>query len=340
MMKEELPRRGLNLLPTDKICLFTFMEDLCKALEAALIDQTPTDLTGALDQIRREHSTLLERDHPAFIKSLEDALLPPASMTTATSAGPTTAADEVRQSSSKLKKPIIRCTTEALQTQTAGVLQVSSWKIAAEHLYHQHNRRPGSRLPTLARGLFTSVRGQSPDEDQPRSDTRRILLRGYDKFHNVNEVPWTTVCADPDPVDIFVLINFQWQAIEKHTEGPYDLTLKENGCIIFIAAISESEIVVTSKHSLGLCQRAGTTGSPAAATAPDDHQESGAGKVRSEKEIHARVGERWLERHLRDAGRTKADLAKILFSMNLTAVAEVICSSKSFFWANCVVAMR
>lgn len=36
-----------------------------------------------------------------------------------------------------------------------------------------------------------------------------------------------------------------------HTEPPYRLTLKSNGCLILIAALSPSHLVVASKHSLG-----------------------------------------------------------------------------------------
>lgn len=44
-----------------------------------------------------------------------------------------------------------------------------------------------SPFPTLARGLFTQdikIRGQLK---------HRIVARGYDKFFNIGEVPWTTV---------------------------------------------------------------------------------------------------------------------------------------------------
>ena len=35
------------------------------------------------------------------------------------------------------------------------------------------------------------------------------------------------------------------------THGPYEVTLKENGCIIFISGLSTGDIVVCSKHSTG-----------------------------------------------------------------------------------------
>lgn len=38
-------------------------------------------------------------------------------------------------------------------------------------------------FPTLARGLFTEC----------VDDVHRVVARGYDKFFNMNEVPWNTV---------------------------------------------------------------------------------------------------------------------------------------------------
>ena len=67
---------------------------------------------------------------------------------------------------------------------------------------------------------------------------------------------------------------------------PYTLTLKSNGCIIFIATLSPTQLVVTSKHSLGT------------------HNDS--------EKSHTVVAERWLEKHLREKGKTKEELAKTL----------------------------
>ena len=92
----------------------------------------------------------------------------------------------------------------------------------------------------------------------------------------------------------------QWSSIESHTKPPYTLTLKSNGCIIFIAALTPDKLVVTSKHSLG--------------------------PVGDNPESHALVGERWLRKHLASAGKTEAQLAQTLWDKNWTAVAEV-CST-------------
>ncbi|KAG8844328.1 hypothetical protein FRB96_003087 [Tulasnella sp. 330] len=148
-----------------------------------------------------------------------------------------------------------------------------------------------SPFPTLARGLFTewvpsSSKPWSNGNDEVKGGKldsegfHRVIARGYDKFFNMNEVRWNT-----------------WDALETHTTAPYYLTLKSNGCIIFIAALSPSEVIVMSKHSLG---------------ALDNRDVS-----------HAQMGEKWLDRHLEAKGRTKAQLAQRLWDENVTAVAEL-----------------
>jgi tRNA ligase len=92
--------------------------------------------------------------------------------------------------------------------------------------------------------------------------------------------------------------------LESHTKPPYTLTLKSNGCIIFMAALTPSKLLVTSKHSLG--------------------SKSGEG------ESHASVGERWLRKQLADVGKTEEQLAKVLWDKKWTAVAEVS-DSKSLY---------
>ncbi|GAA6060180.1 hypothetical protein JCM10212_005181 [Sporobolomyces blumeae] len=147
---------------------------------------------------------------------------------------------------------------------------LTSWKMA-DYAY----KREPCPFPTRARGLFTEKVG---DEEY------RIVARGYDKFFNVNEVSWT-----------------QWDKISEHSTGPYELTTKSNGCIILIAALTPTSLVVTSKHSIGRNAAAQT--------------EQGVS--------HSERGEYWLERHLDKAGRSKEELAKELYDRNLTAVAEL-----------------
>lgn len=79
--------------------------------------------------------------------------------------------------------------------------------------------------------------------------------------------------------------------------GPYEVTAKENGCIIFIAAMSPERVVVTSKHAL-----------------PDPQDDETA---------HGGVGYRWLLKHLESVGKTERDLASWLDGKDITLVAEV-----------------
>jgi tRNA ligase len=140
---------------------------------------------------------------------------------------------------------------------------VDSWKMN-EWDYKKAN------LPTYARGLFTykNLDGQF-----------EIAVRGYDKFFNHGEVRKT-----------------EWTNVERDTRGPYELSVKENGCIIFISGLDDDTLLVCSKHSTG---------------------------AREDQLSHAVVGERWAERHIATVGKTKKDLARTLRSMNATLVAEL-----------------
>jgi tRNA splicing ligase len=66
-------------------------------------------------------------------------------------------------------------------------IQIRSWKMNEFKYYDVP-----SPFPTLARGLFTrEMPGEQEDEKR-----YQIVVRGYDKFFNIGEVPWTTVCFD------------------------------------------------------------------------------------------------------------------------------------------------
>ncbi|KAK4183113.1 putative tRNA ligase [Podospora australis] len=143
-------------------------------------------------------------------------------------------------------------------------LEVDSWRFQE----WDYKRRD---LPTYARGLFTTKGSRNTPE---------IVTRGYDKFFNINEVPETS-----------------WDRILTHTKGPYELTLKENGCIIFVSGLEDDTLLVCSKHSTG------------------DRKDA--------EHSHASVGERHIERQLARIGKTKADLARELRKRNVTAVAEL-----------------
>ncbi|KAK2755900.1 hypothetical protein FQN54_005696 [Arachnomyces sp. PD_36] len=126
-------------------------------------------------------------------------------------------------------------------------------------------------LPTYARGLFTTKN----QKNQPE-----IAIRGYDKFFNVEEVNST-----------------RWRNVENNTRGPYELSVKENGCIIFISGLEDGTLLVCSKHSTG----------------PRDDADLS----------HAVAGERWVETHLASVGKKKSEFAKELRRMNATAVGEL-----------------
>ena len=126
-------------------------------------------------------------------------------------------------------------------------------------------------LPTYARGLFTYRR---------KDGVMEIATRGYDKFFNVGEVHETN-----------------WDNVEDWTKGPYELSVKENGCIIFISGLEDGTLLVCSKHSTGARQDTDVS--------------------------HAVAGEKWVEKQLEGLGKTKTDLAKELRQRNVTAVAEL-----------------
>ncbi|PPJ55415.1 hypothetical protein CBER1_02734 [Cercospora berteroae] len=143
-------------------------------------------------------------------------------------------------------------------------IQVDSWRMQ-DWDYKKPN------LPSYARGLFTT---------RTSKGTPEIAVRGYDKFFNHGEVSET-----------------EWKNVTVNTHGPYELSVKENGCIIFIAGLEDGTLIVCSKHSTG-----------------------DRGDVETS---HASAGERWVDRHLASVGKTRQQLAAQLRAMNATAVAEL-----------------
>jgi len=143
-------------------------------------------------------------------------------------------------------------------------IQVDSWRFQD----WDYKKRD---LPTYARGLFTTKNSHGAPE---------IAIRGYDKFFNTDEVHET-----------------QWENILTRTKGPYELTLKENGCIIFISGLEDDTLLVCSKHSTG---------------------------DRADVEVsHASAGEKRVAAQLARIGKTTQDLARELRKRNITAVAEL-----------------
>ncbi|KAL6239754.1 hypothetical protein BDW75DRAFT_197288 [Aspergillus navahoensis] len=174
------------------------------------------------------------------------------------------ALETARLENKGVKKKTFNCRKSTFKVGKAGDISADSWKF----MDWDYKRRD---LPTYARGLFTANR---------KDGTPEIVTRGYDKFFNVDEVNET-----------------QWRNIEANTEGPYELSVKENGCIIFISGLEDGSLLVCSKHSTG-------------ARADTDRS-------------HAQVGEEWIERHVATVDKSTADLARQLREMNATAVGEL-----------------
>lgn len=161
-------------------------------------------------------------------------------------------------------KGAVRCKKTTFELEGSGGISVNSWRFQ-----DWDYKRPD--LPIYARGLFTYSKKNGQSE---------IAIRGYDKFFNVGEVPETT-----------------WNHIKSATRGPYELSVKENGCIIFISGLENNKLLVCSKHSTG---------------------------VRKDTDVsHAIAGERHLDIHLASVGKTRGDLARELRNRNATAVAEL-----------------
>jgi len=123
-------------------------------------------------------------------------------------------------------------------------------------------------LPFSARGIFVS----------PEDNT--VIARGYDKFFSINETE-----------------NTLWKNIVNNTVGPYELTLKENGCIIFVT-VFEDDLLVTSKHSITKIVN---------------------GNI--EVNNYADTGEKWLYKYI---GDKKQELIDFIKENNITLVFELV----------------
>ena len=202
------------------------------------------------------------------------------------------------------KARLVRQTEYPLPGATAPVTEVArlhSWRMS-EFMYH----KDPCPLPTLARGLFTLSEVSSGDkhsEAKLRGIAKSpIIVRGYQKFFNLGETHTTSL---------------NW--LESANIGPFEVTKKENGCIVFASAVRSPKsqpggsiifpddpnytdapvLVVTSKHAM------------------DKSLTSSSGSS------HAQVAYTWLIRHLIRHGRTMEDFAAWLFARAVTAVFEV-----------------
>lgn len=113
--------------------------------------------------------------------------------------------------------------------------------------------------------------------------------------------------------------------MQRYTCPPYYLTFKENGCIIFVAALSDTELVVTSKHGLG--QLNPNLVSSASAQPADDRgedEEASPDFAQGGQSVsHAQKGAEWLDRHLAKGQRTRPQLAAELWKRGETAIFEL-----------------
>ncbi len=81
--------------------------------------------------------------------------------------------------SSAKRRPLVKSST--YDAPSDPEIKVRSWKMDEFKYYDVP-----SPFPSLVRGLFTvDLPGDEADF--------RIVARGYDKFFNIGEVPWTTV---------------------------------------------------------------------------------------------------------------------------------------------------
>jgi tRNA ligase len=159
------------------------------------------------------------------------------------------------------------------KTSKAAIVRAKSYQFNSSTLVSwiiaDHAFKTAELLPINARGLFTL------------KDSDEIIVRGYDKFFNIGET-----------------IESSWDYLLQNAKGPFEMTLKENGCIIYVSQLN-GELLVTSKHALGN-------------TAPDGTPS------------HAGMGEIWLQKHLSKVNADKSLLVEYLASRNLTAVFELV----------------
>lgn len=231
------------------------------AFLSALI-RRPGNLTKAQPHLRPQKKTILDISKVTWSRGTFKMGVPTIAQDPVENSRMVAALDEARKTKRKGGFSTKKTTFEVKGSRDS--IHVDSWRMQE----WDYKRRD---LPTYARGLFTT---------KNRHKEHEIAVRGYDKFFNVGEVDET-----------------KWNRILSQTKGPYELTLKENGCIIFVAGLEDDTLLVCSKHSTG---------------------------DRVDADVsHASAGEVRLERQLAAMGRTKADLARELRSKNITAVAEL-----------------
>ncbi|THU87039.1 hypothetical protein K435DRAFT_867675 [Dendrothele bispora CBS 962.96] len=202
---------------------------------------------------------------------------------------------------SKKSPKLVKSSTYAAPVDSS--IMVRSWKMNEFKYYDVP-----SPFPTLARGLFSVDLPQEQREGEKGKEPKyRIVARGYDKFFNIGEVPWNT-----------------WESLKMYTVAPYTLSLKSNGCIIFIAALTHEKLLVTSKHAIGPVRsnRAASVEVQKDVQEENDDEE-GSAATSDTGLTHAGTGEAWLRKYLKNKGKTEKDFAKVLWENNWTAIAEL-----------------
>lgn len=149
-------------------------------------------------------------------------------------------------------------------TTSKGPLYIDNWKFRE----FDFSKR-ADKMPCLARGLFTS--------------STEIVVRGYDKFFNIDELP--AVKRD---------------VLKTECKGPFNASIKENGCIMFFAGLSDGTLLVCSKNVTG------------------DVDLTKTGKLK-----HYEQGMSAITKQVAKLGKTTQQLALELYRLRVTAVAEL-----------------
>ena len=100
-------------------------------------------------------------------------------------------------------------------------LEVTRWKFNEFNYYNTKKHK----LPIRSRGLFILY--------DKETNENRICIRGYDKFFNIDEIKDTKI-----------------DDLKQNTKGPYCVTIKENGCILFVSGLKNGDLLISSKNNL------------------------------------------------------------------------------------------
>jgi tRNA splicing ligase len=127
-------------------------------------------------------------------------------------------------------------------------------------------------IPILARGFFIN------------SEDNSIIARGYDKFFNIGETKDTL-----------------WENIVKNTIGPFELTLKENGCTIFVSVYEDDLFIISKNNFTKINQKRNL----------ENNNYSKLGKL----------GEKWLNKYIINK---REQFIKFIKENNITLIFELI----------------